>query len=91
MKMKKFAIFVKKSLKINILNLEITVIIQMNTGVLLIVYVIYNVPIEIPIVLHNRSNYDYHFTIKELAEKFEEQSQCLGENTKKYILLAALV
>ena len=68
--MKKFAIFVKKSLKINILNLEITVIIQMNTGVLLIVYVIYNVPIEIPIVLHNRSNYDYYFTIKELAEKF---------------------
>ena len=89
--MKKFAIFVKKSLKINILNLEITVIIQMNTGVLLIVYVIYNVPIEIPIVLHNRSNYDYHFTIKELAEKFEEQSQCLGENTKKYILFSALV
>ena len=89
--MKKFAIFVKKSLKINILNLEITVIIQMNTGVLLIVYVIYNVPIEIPIVLHNRSNYDYYFTIKELAEKFEEQSQCLGENTKKYILFSALV
>ena len=63
----------------------------MNTGVLLTVYVIYNVPIEIPIVLHNRSNYDYHFTIKELAEKFEEQSQCLGENTKKYILFSALV
>ena len=89
--MKKFAIFVKKSLEINILNLEITMIIQMNTGVLLTVYVIYNVPIEIPIVLHNRSNYDYHFTIKELAEKFEEQSQCLGENTKKYILFSALV
>ena len=33
----------------------------------------------------NWSNYDYHFIIKELAEGFEKQLTCLGENTKKYI------
>ena len=31
------------------------------------------------------SNYDYHFIIKELAEEFEGQFTCLGENTEKYI------
>ena len=34
---------------------------------------------------HNVSNYDYHFIIKELAEEFEEQFNCLGENTEKYV------
>ena len=33
---------------------------------------------------HNSSNYDYHFIIKELANKFEGQFECLGENTEKY-------
>ena len=43
-------------------------------------------PIEIPLVFHNGSTYDYHFIIKELAEKFEGQLfECLGENTEKYI------
>ena len=45
----------------------------------------YSVPKKIPIVFHNGSSYDYHFIIKELAEKFEEQFTCLGENTEKYI------
>ena len=36
---------------------------------------------EIPAVFHNGSTYDYHFVIKELAEGFEEQFECLGENT----------
>ena len=36
-------------------------------------------------VLHNGSNYDYHFIIKELAEKSEGQFICLGENSKRYI------
>ena len=27
----------------------------------------------------------YHFMIKELAEEFQEQFECLGENTEKYI------
>ena len=27
----------------------------------------------------------YHFIIKELAEEFKGKSECLGENTEKYI------
>ena len=42
-------------------------------------------PKIIPIDFHNRSNYDYHFTIKELAEEFKKQFTCLGENTEKFI------
>ena len=33
----------------------------------------YSVPKEIPIAFQNKSNYDYHFIIKELAEEFEKQ------------------
>ena len=32
----------------------------------------YNVPKIISIGLHNGCNYDYHFTIKELAEAFKK-------------------
>ena len=39
-------------------------------------------PNEIPVVFHNNSNNDYHFIIKELANRFEEQFECLGENKK---------
>ena len=45
----------------------------------------YEVPKEIPVVLHNGSTYDYHFIIKQLAEKFEGEFECLGENIEKYI------
>ena len=41
-------------------------------------------PNEIPVVFYNSSNYDYHFIIKELGNKFEGQFECLVENTKKY-------
>ena len=41
-------------------------------------------PNEIPVIFDNGSNYDYHFMIKELANKFEGKFECLGENTKKY-------
>ena len=41
-------------------------------------------PNKIPLVFHNDSNDDYHFVIKELANKFEGQLKCLGENTEKY-------
>ena len=34
---------------------------------------------------HNGSKYDYHFIIKELAEEFEGEFECLGETTEKYI------
>ena len=36
-------------------------------------------------MFHNGSTYDYHFIIKELAEEFEGELECLGENTEKYI------
>ena len=32
----------------------------------------YSVPRKIPIVFHKGSNYDYHFTIKELAREFKK-------------------
>ena len=40
---------------------------------------------KIAIVLHNGTTYDYHFIIKQLAEDFKGQFECLGENTEKYI------
>ena len=49
----------------------------------------YKVPREIPIVFHNGSIYDYHFIIKELAKEFDENFECLGENTEKYIIFSA--
>ena len=45
----------------------------------------YKVQHEIPVIIHNSSKYDYHFIIKELAEEFKGQFECLGENTEKYI------
>ena len=45
----------------------------------------YKVPKEILIVFHNGSTYDYHFIIKVLVKKFENNFECLGENTEKYI------
>ena len=47
----------------------------------------YSEPKKVP--FHNGSNYDYHFTIKVLAEKFEKQFTCLGENSEKYITFTA--
>ena len=37
------------------------------------------------LVFYNGSTYDYHFIIKKLAEEFEGQFKCLGENTEKYV------
>ena len=45
----------------------------------------YKVPQEIPVKINNGSTYDYHFLIKELAEEFKGEFECLGENTEKYI------
>ena len=45
----------------------------------------YKIPKEIPVVFHNYSTYDYHFIIKNLAEVFEGEFECLGKNTEKYI------
>ena len=46
----------------------------------------YKIPKEILVAFHNGSTYDYHFIIKELAEEFEGEFECLGENTEKYII-----
>ena len=45
----------------------------------------YKVQREISVIIHNGSKYDYHFIIKELAEEFKGQFECLGKNTEKYI------
>ena len=45
----------------------------------------YKISKEIPVVLHDGSTYDYHFIIKELAEKVEGEFECLGGTTEKYI------
>ena len=45
----------------------------------------YRTPREIPVAFHNGSIYDYYFIIKELADEFEGEFGCLGENTEKYI------
>ena len=34
-------------------------------------------------MFHNRSTYNYHFIMKELAEELEGEFECLGENTEK--------
>ena len=44
----------------------------------------FNVPSKIPIVFRKGSNYDLHFTIKELASTSEGQVEYLGEKTEKY-------
>ena len=43
----------------------------------------FNVPKKTHVVFHNSSNYDYHFVIKELANKFEGKFDCLRENKGK--------
>ena len=45
----------------------------------------YKAPREIPVKIHNDLKYDYNFIIRELAEEFKGQFECLGENTKKYV------
>ena len=45
----------------------------------------YSVRKRIPIAFHSRSNYDYHFIVKALAEEFEWKFNCLGENNEKYL------
>ena len=39
----------------------------------------YGIPIQITVLFHNGSNYDYHFVIKKLVEEFEGQFPCSRE------------
>ena len=43
---------------------------------------------KIPVFFQNGLNYDYHFTIKELANESIGQLECLGEYTEKYKTLS---
>ena len=45
----------------------------------------YNTPREIPAIFYNGKSYNYLFIIKGLAEEFEGDFECLGENKEKYI------
>ena len=45
---------------------------------------IYKVPKNIPIVIHN-AGYDTHFIINQLAEEFKGEFDCIRENMEKYI------
>ena len=45
----------------------------------------YKIPREIPVVFHNRSTYDYHSIIKQLAKECKGNFDFLQENTEKYI------
>ena len=51
----------------------------------------YKVPKEIPVVIHNGWTYEHHFIIKQLAEKFKVQFECLGENAEKYITFSVSI
>ena len=51
----------------------------------------YKIPKEIPTVFHSGSTYDYYFIIKLLAEEFEGEFECLGENTEKYITFSVRI
>ena len=42
-------------------------------------------------MFQNGLNYDYHFTIKELTEKFKGQFTSSGENTEKFIIFSVSI
>ena len=42
---------------------------------------------EISVLFYNGSTYDYHLIIKEIAQEFKGELDCLGENTEKYALI----
>ena len=43
----------------------------------------FNVTNEIPVVFHNSSKYDFHLIIKEPANEFDGQFDCISENSEK--------
>ena len=96
MKSKKYATYAKKNfvmIKMKRRNLNYT----KKLGIIVIIQekfrgathsisnLRYKVPHKIHVKIHNGSKYDYHFIIRELAEEFKGQFECLGENTEKYI------
>ena len=94
-KIQKSAIFIKKKLNLNML--QINSIVKLGTIVIMeeiievmhIVYVVWSIVYlktkEIPIAFYNGPKYDYHFIIKELIEEPEKEFTCLVKNTEKSI------
>ena len=70
----------------NTAQLEIIVIIQVNTEVLYIALcnLKYSSPKEILVVFRNGSNFDYNVITKELGKEFEEDIHGLRENNENY-------
>ena len=48
----------------------------------------YKIPKDIPIIIHN-AGYDTRFIINILAEEFQGELNCIGENIEKYITFSA--
>ena len=44
----------------------------------------YSTQTDIPVVIHNGSNYDFDLIIKELAEEFRTEIQCIPKDKEKY-------
>ena len=44
----------------------------------------YSTQRDIPVVIHNGSNYEFHLIIKELAEEFRTEIQCIPKDKEKY-------
>ena len=51
----------------------------------------YNTPKEILVVFLNGSNYYDNLIIRDLAEEFEGQRQCLGENIETYTTFSVTI
>ena len=51
----------------------------------------YKIPKEVPVVFHHGCTHDYHFIIKELVKEFDNNFECIGENTEKYITFSVLI
>ena len=45
----------------------------------------YSTQVDIPVYLHNGSNYDFNLIIIELAEEFKSEMECIPLNTSKYM------
>ena len=91
MKRQKYVIFVEKEYQKSLLKIKVTEkseIIVIITGkcrgaVHSICNLKLNVPNEIPVVFYRGSNYDCYFIIKEFANEFEREFECLEENKEK--------
>ena len=45
----------------------------------------YSTQVDIPVIFHNGSNYDFNLIITELAKEFRSEMRCIPLNTNKYM------